>query len=345
MAYPGDRQSLPRHGGDLAHATALYGEPRGGWLDLSTGINPIPYPAPPIGPADLGRLPDPDRLARLIATARDAYAVPDGVRLIAAPGSEIAIRLLPLVAPAGKVAILAPTYGSHREAWANAGRAVVAVGSVEANPDDAAILVLANPNNPDGRLTETDPLVHLAEGLGRRGGLLIVDEAFADLAPEASLIPHLAGLPAVVLRSLGKFYGLAGLRLGFVAGAEPDLGRLETLLGDWPVSGPAIAAGEAALADAPWRDATRRRLSRDAARLRALLRAHGLTVLGGSDLFVLVGDRNALALHRRLAERGIWTRAFAEEPTWLRLGLPADDAGFARLDQALAALVALTAAR
>ncbi len=334
MADPG--KINPRHGGDLAFARAHYGEPAAGWLDLSTGINPNPYPAPAITPDDLARLPDRDGLARLIEAARGAYSIPDGVGMIATPGSEIAIRLLPLAAPAGKVAIIGPTYSSHHDAWANAGRTVVAVAA-DAIPDDAAVVVLANPNNPDGRIVEAGRLITFARRFGAGGGLTIVDEAFADLTPETSLAPRLAGVSAVLLRSFGKFHGLAGLRLGFVAGKVTVLQRLQALIGDWPVSGAAIAIGTAALADAGWRGKARRRLARDAKRLRALLTAHGLAVLGSTDLFVLAAGPDT-GLHRRLAEHGIWTRAFADEPSWLRIGLPGDDEAFARLEAALAAV-------
>ena len=330
----------PRHGGDLAFATARYGAPAAGWLDLSTGINPRPYPAPPVLSQDLSRLPDRDALSALVASGRGVYGVPAEVPLIATPGSEIALRLLPLVAPEGGVGIVSPTYPSHGEAWANAGRPVVRLAGTDAVADEVSVVVVTNPNNPDGRAFPPRRLAELAAQLGRRGGLLVVDEAFADLAPEASLIPRLAGLPAVVLRSFGKFFGLPGLRFGFVVGAEGCVARLEALLGDWPVSGPAIAIGKAALADTQWRDETRQQLARDAARLRSLLAGHGLAVVGGTDLFVLCATPDTGALHRRLGERGIWTRAFAEERTWLRFGLPADDSGFARLDRALAEITA-----
>jgi cobalamin biosynthetic protein CobC len=341
LADPGN--PIPRHGGDLAFARARHGDPADGWLDLSTGINPNPYPAPAIPPAALARLPDRDALRRLIAAARSAYAIPDAARVIATPGSEVAIRLLPLVAPAGIVAVVGPTYASHGEAWVNADRRALAV-TADAIPEEAAIVVLANPNNPDGRVIEAGRLVTFARRLEARDGLIVVDEAFAELAPEVSLARRLAGLPAVVLRSLGKFYGLPGLRLGFVAGAPSIVDRLESLLGDWPVSGPAIAVGTAALTDTAWRQETRRRLARDARRLGALIAHHGLTVVGGTDLFVLVADAST-TLHRRLAEQGIWTRTFADEPTWLRFGLPGSDADFARLDQALTVVTAPAAAR
>ncbi|MEX0851823.1 MAG: threonine-phosphate decarboxylase CobD [Bauldia sp.] len=335
MARPANRDILPRHGGDFAHATALYGEPAVGWLDLSTGVNPDPYPAPPIAAADLDRLPGGDRLGDLIEIGRRTYALPAGVALIASPGSELAVRLLPLVAPEGQVAVIGPTYPSHDEAWRTAGRQVAHIASIDRVPDTAVVVVLVNPNNPDGRLARRDSLVALAARLAARGGLLVVDEAFADLTPTASLMPRLAGLPALVLRSLGKFYGLPGLRLGFVAGALPFIDRLAALLGDWPVSGPALTVGRAALADVGWRDRTRERLHAQATELRRLLARRGLKASGGTDLFVLVDDPHAATIHRGLAERGIWTRAFAEVPSWLRLGLPKDDTSRARLDRAL----------
>ncbi len=340
MANVRARASMPRHGGDLAFATAVYGEPDNGWLDLSTGINPDPYPLPAAPPQIVTRLPARDSLDRLLGTARSAYAVPAGASLVATPGSEIGLRLLPLVAPPGTVAVVAPTYASHREAWTNAGRAVVTVASLDAVPDDAVIVAIANPNNPDGRLVGVDRLVDAALALGERAGLLVVDEAFGELAPEASIIPRLAGLPAVALRSLGKFYGLAGFRLGFAAGPPERLARLAALLGDWPVSGPAIAAGTTALADTAWRQAARLHLHAQAQRLRTLLLGHGLTVAGSTDLFVLVTHPDAADLHRRLAEHGVWTRIFADEPAWLRIGLPSGEAGLARLAAALPVLTA-----
>jgi cobalamin biosynthetic protein CobC len=338
MNDPGERRDLPRHGGDLDHATARYGMPPGGWLDLSTGINPRAYPAPTVAASDLVRLPGRDALSRLIAAARAAYDVPPGVGIIAVPGSEAAIGALPFVAPPGPVVVVGPTYGSHAAAWRAAGRDVAEVASIDRVDADAAIAVIANPNNPDGRTVTPDRLTELARRLGDRGGLLVVDEAFADLDPGIGLGPVPGGMPAVVLRSFGKFHGLPGLRLGFVAGHRATLDRLAAVFGDWPVSGPALSIGQAALADRGWREATRRRLADDAARLRALLAAAGLTIAGGTDLFVLIADAGAGALHAGLARQGVWTRAFADRPEWLRFGLPADGAGFARLERALVAI-------
>ena len=260
------RGRSPNHGGDLTFATLHYGAPEGGWLDLSTGINPRPYPAPMIDAATLARLPARDGLTRLTDAARAAYGVADGADLIATPGSEIALRLLPFFAPKGPVAVLAPTYESHADAWRAAGREVTEISTIEEVPADAAMVVLANPNNPDGRAIGSERLTKLAHRLAGQGGLLVVDEAFADLVPELSMLPRLAEAPAVVLRSFGKFFGLAGLRLGFVAGPRPLLGRLAGILGDWPVSNAALITGASALRSKAWQEQTRRQLGEMAAR-------------------------------------------------------------------------------
>ena len=279
-------------------------------------------------------------LSALLDVARSTYALPAAVPVIAVPGSEIAIGLLPHAAPAGKVAIVAPTYGSHAPAWRAAGRDVVEVGTIAGLPTDARIVILANPNNPDGRITTFDMLDALAERLAQAGGLLVVDEAFADVAPDVSLAPHLAGVPALILRSFGKFFGLAGLRLGFVAGPAAVVTRLAALLGDWPVSGPALAIGTAALSDVAWQNEARAALRQGSSDLRRLLTRHNLASVGGTDLFTLVDDARAAMVHRGLAERGIWTRIFAERPDWLRFGLPPGPAGLARLDHALGEVLA-----
>jgi cobalamin biosynthetic protein CobC len=331
----GKAAPAPRHGGDLDHATAVFGSPPEGWLDLSTGVNPHPYPAAGVASAELRRLPSGARLAALAEAARAAYGADPSLAVAATPGSEVALRLLPLLAPDGPVAIVSPTYASHAEAWRTAGRDVVAVPELGAVPPGVAAVVVGNPNNPDGRRSDPDALGQLAQRLAERG-LLVVDEAFADLAPDASLVPHLAGLNAVVLRSFGKFFGLPGLRLGFALGARSMVAQVADLMGDWPVSSPALAIGTAALADAAWQEAMRTRLAADARRLRQLLTARGLSIRGGTDLFVLVEEPSG-TLHEALARNGIWTRGFTEQPTWVRIGLPGDDQAFARLERALSA--------
>lgn len=330
-----DLDLAPRHGGALAAASERYGVAVGDWLDLSTGINPHPYPVPALSPADLHRLPDPSGLSALVDAARAAYGVPPTSAAAAVPGSDFALRLLPLLCPTGDVAILSPTYSGHAEAWRLASRTVASATSLEEGTRRAPIVVVVNPNNPDGRSFKPAALVATARTLSARGGVLIVDEAFGDIAPALSVLPQSAGERIVVLRSFGKFYGLAGLRLGFVVGPDDIAGRLRSLVGDWPVSGPAITLGCQALRDTAWQAETRLRLRAARHRLEDRLEASGLTVIGGTDLFVLAGSPRAAAVHEGLARQGIWTRIFSDQPGRIRFGLPGVD-GFERLEKALA---------
>lgn len=326
--------SMVPHGGDLAAAEARWGRPAQGWLDLSTGINPMPYPIPAIAPAAWHRLPQHDRLRRLLETARSCYSAPAEAPIVAAPGTQILIQLLPRLRPGARVAILGPTYGEHAACWAAEGAAVATVGSLEeAAPAEVAVLV--NPNNPDGRIVDSGRLLALADDLAARGGLLVVDEAFAEVTPGASVASE-AGRPGLlILRSFGKFFGLAGIRLGFALGAATEMERLAEWLGPWAVPGPAIEIGIAALSDRGWQDETRARLLSAARRLTDLLLAHGFADRGGTDLFRLAEHPQAARLWDRLGRAGILVRPFPDRPALLRFGLPGDEDGFARLTDAL----------
>jgi cobalamin biosynthetic protein CobC len=322
------------HGGQLQAATAVFGAPAEGWLDLSTGINPRPYPVPDLPSAVWARLPDSDLFQATRRAGRAYWGAPEAAGIVAAAGSQALIQVLPRLRPPGRVAVVGFTYAEHARCWSAAGHDVFTVDEI---PDIGAAdtVVLANPNNPDGRRFAPDRLAALAEALAARGGLLVVDEAFADVAPELSLAP-LAGRPGLcILRSFGKFFGLAGLRLGHVL-AEPSIAKLlETRLGPWRVSGPALEIGRRAMADAPWIARTRIDLAAAAERLDRLLTSAGLAVIGGTDLFRLAALDKAQALHEKLARRGILTRRFADRPAWLRFGLPPDEPVWQRLERAL----------
>lgn len=331
-----------KHGGDLGAAMARHGGLAADWLDLSTGINPHAYPVPAaLSWRAWTALPSAAALERLLDAARAAYGVPDHLDLVAAPGTQALIALLPWTLAGGDVAVFGPTYGSHAEVWRRAGRTVHELTSLHADLDPAVrIAVLVNPNNPDGRLAAPSALRHLAGEMAARGGLLVVDEAFADCVPGASVLPHLDGAPALVLRSFGKFYGLAGVRLGFAA-APPSLSRrLEQALESWAVSGPALEIGALALEDRAWQTAMQARLADEAAAMTFALQSRGLGVFGGTPLFLLAAARDAAALHAALARERIWTRVFDYAPTWIRLGLPGGPAGLARLETALARALA-----
>lgn len=331
------------HGGDLAAAAARWGAAAGGWIDLSTGINPWPWPWPvPIErvapPTEIWtRLPAPSDLARLTAAAASAYGAPDPSVVAAVPGTEVAIRLLPRLVPPGRVGIVGPTYGGHAPAWRLAGHVVELLDALPSHGSGGLpeTVVVTHPNNPDGRLQDPGALLALAQAQAARGGRLVVDEAFADVVPGGSVAAS-AGQPGlIVLRSFGKFYGLAGLRLGFVLAEAPVVEAVRSALGAWPVSGPALAIGAAALEDEDWRRGTRTRLAEATARLDALLARRGLGSVGGTDLFRLVEAPDAPAIAAALGRAGIYVRDFAERPTWLRFGLPPSTEAEARLEAAL----------
>lgn len=306
------------HGGRLGAAARRWGIPRAAWLDLSTGIAPWPYPLP-LPPSDVWqRLPEEED--GLDATARDYY----GARqLLPLPGSQAAIQALPRLFPAGRVAMPAPLYNEHPAAWQAAGHTVVGWDAL------ADYAVLCNPNNPTGKRFTRDVLLERAHGLR----LLVVDEAFIDAELTESLIGTSA-TNVVVLRSLGKFFGLAGARVGFAFAAPDLLDRLAETLGPWAVSHPARWAARLALADRDWQVAQRARLQAASQRLAALLRNTGLGEPTGTALFQTLATPRAAALHDSLARRAILVRRL-DNPAALRFGLPGDEHGWQRLAAAL----------
>jgi cobalamin biosynthetic protein CobC len=325
------------HGGDLAAARRLFPDAPEPFVDLSTGINPHSYPWPQLPPELFTRLPEPSALDRLAATAAQAYGAPSPDHVVPAPGTQILLPLVAALVPPGRTVVLAPTYTEHVRVAALVGHRTREVGAID-QLADADLAVVVNPNNPDGRLVGRKALIACAAALRGRGGLLVVDEAFMDVGPtEMSLCGDVGLGNIVVLRSFGKFFGFAGLRLGFALAAVETAARLKAWLGPWAVAGPAIAVGQVALSDRAWMQATRASLTRDALRLDELLGAAGLDVVGGTALFRLVQTTAASELFEHLGRAGIWVRRFADQPAWLRLGLPADEPAWIRLRTALAA--------
>jgi cobalamin biosynthetic protein CobC len=316
------------HGGNLDEAMARHGA--GDWIDLSTGINRRPWPVPAIPPEAWTALPTRSAQDGLIAAARAAWRVAPGTAGTALAGAQAAIQLVPGLRAPGSARVLGPTYNEHAAALRSQGWQVAEV------PDPAALegadlAVLVNPNNPDGRTLAPEALRVLAAQVG----LLVVDESFADALPALSLLPQDLPANVIVLRSFGKFYGLAGLRLGFVFAAAPVIVRLAERAGPWPVSGPAIHVGRAALSDGPWAAAMRMRLAGDAARADALAKAAGWDVAGGTPLFRLYRTPDAAAARDGLARHRIWSRIFPWSPHLLRLGLPGPEVEWDRLSAAL----------
>ncbi len=325
------------HGGQLSLLRQRYPEAPEPLIDLSTGINPFSYPVRSIPETAYTRLPEAAHIRELKEAAAAAYGARDPDLVAVAPGTQILISSLPRILPAGRVAIRSPTYGEFAAVWNAAGASVVESADTTVL-EEGEVAILCNPNNPDGRRLDPKILRELQVRRALSGSRLIVDEAFAEFSEAGlSVVPAVPQPGLIVLRSFGKAYGLAGLRLGFLI-AEPDIARgVEAALGPWPVSGIAIRVALTALRDEAWREQMAERLARAGERLDSLLSAHGLAAVGGTSLFRLVGHRDAPAIAAALGRAGILVRDFPERPDWLRFGLPPDEAAWARLQAALAA--------
>ena len=306
------------HGGGLDLAIDAHGGSRKDWVDLSTGINPIPYPIPTLTTDAWTALPDHTAANALCDAARRFWDVPKEADILAAPGASILIAQIPRLAKAGSVNIATPTYNEHAASFAAHEWSIVSSGECSAQ-------VLVHPNNPDGFVwSSTDITAPLA----------IIDESFCDVSPHSSLINLAARPGTLVLKSFGKFWGLAGLRLGFAIGDPSLIAALKEMLGPWPVSGVALEVGTAALNDPSWAAQTRKRLGTDAARLDAIVCNCGATLVGGTSLFRLYQVDDATAWQRKLARGRVWSRIFPYASDWIRLGLPAPEA-WAQVEAAL----------
>ncbi len=321
------------HGGQLDRAARRYGGNREDWLDLSTGINPVAYPVEDIPGSIWQRLPDDRLLEECIAAAADYYGVPDGAGIIAGPGSQSIIQR----AGSDRRGIVWPTYGGYLDACESEFDPAWKIARVPENFDEYDTIIACHPNNPDGRLLDTDRLLNLLDNATPGQNVVIVDEAFGDVTPDESFVRFSDHPCLIVLRSFGKFFGLAGLRLGFAIGGGRELCDLCAALGSWAVAGPALFIGAKALRDGEWINDTRQRLKRDAVCLRSLLAKAGLEVVGTTDLFVLAKNDSAAQIAESLASQRVLVRSFDYDAKWLRFGLPANGSEFERLGHALEA--------
>ena len=318
------------HGGNIGLAMAEFGGDASDWMDLSTGINANAYPVGQVSAAAWARLPERESLLGLERRAQRAYGTT--LDVVSVAGAQAAIQLVPRLQPAGQAAVLTPTYNEHAATLRSAGWEVHEAATLEAL-EGHAVAVVVNPNNPDGRFYAPDALAALADKVG----ILIVDESFVDPEPHLSVTTCSRGLPdnVVVLRSFGKFYGLAGLRLGFVLATPALAGRFRDMVGPWPVSGMAIEVAARALSDAGWTRQTQAQLQRDMVRMDGLAQDAEWTLVGGTPLFRTYATPDAVTAQRQLAAHRVWTRIFPYSETWIRLGLPAHENDWARLTAAL----------
>lgn len=310
------------HGGGLDDAILKYGGNRTNWLDLSTGINPIPYPIPKVPNHFWHSLPDSQAQSALLSAARKFWKVPNGANIIASSGVSQLIAMLPSLLPVNCVEIIGPTYNEHAAAFQSSGWTVGQTGSVR---------VIVHPNNPDGNqhvISKQD---------AKNTDLMIIDESFCDVTPDETLINLTDQNNVIVLKGLGKFWGLAGLRLGFAVAAPELIKKITDRVGPWAISGPAQFIGQAALTDNSWIIKTRSRLRENSLRLDNLMIEYGNKPLGGTDLFRLYEVKNATKIQNTLAKKFIWTRIFPYSRNWLRLGIPGTEAQWAQLINALEA--------
>ncbi|MBC7685483.1 MAG: threonine-phosphate decarboxylase [Bdellovibrionales bacterium] len=319
------------HGGNLHDAARSFGRALETWVDLSTGLNPHGYPAPTLSPHAWHRLPQAD--PALLDAARHFYGMPS---LLAVAGTQAAIQALPALRPPSRVVVAAPSYAEHAHHWSRHGHMMrqVAYADLQGALKECDVMVLCNPNNPTGATIPADQLLQWSRSLRARGGWLVVDEAFGDLAPELS-VARWSGQPGlIVLRSVGKFFGLAGIRAGFVGAHEDLLAALAELLGPWPLTGPSQLIARAALEDLAWQTQARTSLAASGARMHGLLARHHMAVTG-TPLFHWWPENQPEAFWRHMAERGILVRLFTQAARGIRVGLPATAEEWARFERAL----------
>ena len=329
------RSEIRDHGGSLGRAEARFPHAPRPWLDLSTGINARSYPLPPIPHSAFERLPEAADLAALAETAARAYGAASGADIACAPGTQILLPLVAGLAPAGRAGVLSPTYAEHRRAAALIGHQVDEVSTLE-ELSNCDLAIVVNPNNPDGRVHRRADLLALADHLKSRAGILVVDEAFMDVGPQDERLDgDVSGRNIVVLRSFGKFFGLAGVRIGFAICDSALAATLRDRLGPWAVSGPALTIGRAALADLGWQAAMRADLHAHAKRLDAILAKAGFAIDGGTNLYRYVRHPTAQDVVEALGQRGILVRSFAFDRSAVRFGIPCSDPEFERLATAL----------
>ena len=320
------------HGGNIDYARSIYGGEISDWLDLSTGINLNPYPFSDISSKSVYNLPRRDAFNNLQQAARVFYGVPKDSKILTIAGVQTGIHVIPFLMKAGVVKILSPTYSEYTKIFANFGWEVILVSKVsDLRGSDIAVLV--NPNNPDGRVTNSHEILELVPDVKE----IIIDESFADLRPEISMVPFSSKRNITVFKSMGKFFGLAGLRLGFAIGNVAIIDKMRSLFEPWQVSGPALEIGARALVDTNWIAENKNYLLNGSRKLSKMLaKSQTLEIIGSTGLFHLIHTDSSLEAQKVFAENKIWTRKFSYSKNWLRIGIPGNSEDWKKLDAGLA---------
>jgi len=273
---------VPVHGGDLWGAAARYGGRPEDYLDFSANINPLGPPAAvyqalSANLTSIAHYPDP-RARAITAELAAYYNVPKDCILVGNGASEV-IRLLGLLRGVRRALVPVPTFAEYEAAMRAAGVGVRYLCLPEENGfavsgkaitrccSDIDIIFLCNPNNPTGRLIETDQLHHLVKATRAAGIRLVVDESFLDLVPAGeamSLIPMVrAAAHLLIVRSLTKAFAIPGLRLGCLVASPAVVTELRERRDPWSVNCLAQAAGVAALHDTGYLRRSREIIARE----------------------------------------------------------------------------------
>ncbi len=331
-----------KHGGRILAASEKYSIPLKDWIDLSTGLNPNGWPVPYVPAAVWQSLPEDDDG---LQTAACQYYGCDACLPVA--GSQAAIQILPMLRSYSKVGVISPTYAEHEHNWKQRGHDVVQLTEVDVDKhiEQLDVLVVINPNNPTGKEISSKKLLSWHQKFSIKGGWLIVDEAFMDATPENSLLTAGIKPGLIILRSLGKFFGLAGIRCGFVIADKELLQLIATKLGPWALTGPTRYIAKQALLDKAWQKQVCEDLTNSSARLFHILNEAGLKPTGSNALFQWLSHPDAEHIYEVCAKQGILIRYFEKVITSnttvmpsLRFGLAGKEEQWQRLTDVLKTL-------
>jgi cobalamin biosynthetic protein CobC len=331
------------HGGQLQQVAKQFNIPPSDWIDVSTGIAPISYPIPDIPLSVWQQLPQQN--PELIAAAQQYYQCS---QLMITNGSQAIIKALPSLYRQSNVNsqnVYLPErgYKEHAQAWKNAHYNLHFYQDNLPELSDIlpnSVLVIINPNNPTGIFYNAQTINKYQQQLAHLNGLLVIDEAFIDVMSDTTLENQSYGSQAanqkenqrendhcLVLRSFGKFFGLAGIRIGFLVASSSWCQAFKELLGPWQVNGPAQLIAQHALQDTSWQTTQRGTLKRLRKMQEGMLKqAFPQTILqtiNGCDLFLTLSfhqQDTAKKLYMLLCQQGVYCR-LADEQDTLRFGL------------------------
>lgn len=308
------------HGGRLNRAVKKFNIPIENWIDLSTGINPNHWPIPNIPDKCFTRLPEDDD--GLVEAARKYYQADN---LLPVAGSQSVIQLLPLLREKSKVAVPDIGYAEHAHQWQTAGHEIIfyKTSNLDNIVNDVDVLIIINPNNPTGEIVTQKQLLAWHKILQSKQGWLIVDEAFADAEEIPSIVnmSHQSGL--IVLRSIGKFFGMAGVRSGFVFAEKNLLKEINEKLGPWVLTGVSRYVTTMALLDNEWILNSKQALNQTSDSMHDLILGCSGVTPSGTKLFKTIVHVQAEEIFELFAMQGVLVRLL-DNKKGIRFGMPGD---------------------